>query len=206
MNIIQTLWSRNSPDFISEKCGWLSPEYNLMSWALSCLQLKKFYPSVILYADKVSANLLCDILHLPYTKVICNLDKMNDYDPQLWALPKIHTYSIQKDPFLHVDGDVFIWKAFDEDLINKGLIAQNKESATGYYENIMLLLEAELKYFPQEILDERNKQSLIFAYNAGIFGGSDIQFFRKYTQKAFDFVNLNFSRLDKINLVDFNIF
>ncbi len=206
MNIIQTLWSRNSPNYLSENCGWLSSEYNLMSWALSCLQLKEFYNHVTLYADSVSAKLMIDTLRLPYTEVVCNLDKLNTYHPKLWALPKVHTYSVQEEPFLHIDGDVFIWKAFEEELLQSQLIAQNKESATSYYESIMKLLEAGLKYFPPEIEEERKNKELIYAYNAGVFGGTDIPFFKEYCKKAFEFVDANLSNLGRINVVDFNIF
>ena len=131
---------------------------------------------------------------------------LNSYHPKLWALPKIHSYSIQEKPFLHIDGDIFIWKAFDQELMSSGLITQNKESATSFYENIMQLLEANLTYFPKEIEQERQKGELIYAYNAGIFGGHDINFFQRYTQKAFGFVNANLQNLDRINIVDFNIF
>jgi len=104
MNIIQSSWACNQPDLLTANSGWLAPEYNLMSWALSCLQLKQYYPDVVLYSDSVSAKMLIDTLQLPYTEVVCNLDVLNKYHPQLWALPKIHTYSQQETPFLHVDG------------------------------------------------------------------------------------------------------
>jgi len=64
MNVIQTLWTHNSSNYVSEKSGWLSSEYNLMSWALSCLQLRQFYNQVTLYADSVAAKLLIDEMEL----------------------------------------------------------------------------------------------------------------------------------------------
>lgn len=206
MKIIQSSWSCNQTDLLRFNAGWYSPEYNLMGWALSCLQLKKYYPEVVLYADSVAAEILIDTLQLPYTEVVCNLDKLNIVHPQLWALPKIHSYSQQYTPFLHVDGDVFIWKPFDDNLLKKELITQNLEVSTDYYETHMKALEAKLIYFPPEIIAERKKNNPIYAYNAGVFGGSDMQFFQKYTQKAIGFIKKNKNVLSQINVGVFNIF
>jgi len=206
MRVIQSAWTCNKPSLLTTSLGWLSPEYNLMAWTLSCLQLKKYYPELILYSDSVSAKMLVDTLKLPYSEVICNLDSLNIYHPQLWALPKILSYSQQEKPFLHVDGDVFIWKEFEDSLLQGGLIAQNMEAATDYYENIMISLESSLNYFPDEIVNERKSKKPILAYNAGIFGGNDISFFKEYTEKAFDFVGKNILHFSRINVSNFNIF
>jgi hypothetical protein len=206
MRIIQSSWSCNQTDLLISNSGWLAPEYNLMAWTLSCLQLKQYYPNVVLYCDSVSAKILIDNLQLPYSEVICNLDVLNSYHPQLWALPKIKAYSLQESPFLHVDGDVFIWKKFEDDLMKSNLIAQNIESATNYYENIMLSLEENLVFFPKEIKSERDSKNPILAYNAGIFGGSNVSFFKEYSKKAFEFVDKNVLNLSKINVTNFNIF
>lgn len=206
MRIIQSAWACGKLNLLTSNSGCLAPEYNLMSWALSCLQLRQYYPELVLYCDSVSARMLIDTLQLPYSDVVCNLDSLNIYHPQLWALPKISAYSQQEKPFLHVDADVFIWKKFEDKLLNGNLIAQNIEAATEYYEKIMVSLEASLNYFPQEILSERKSKKPILAYNAGIFGGSDISFFQKYTSKAFDFIEQNTLSLSKINVSNFNIF
>lgn len=44
MRIIQSAWTCNQSNLLTSNSGWLSPKYNLMSWALSCLQLKQYYP------------------------------------------------------------------------------------------------------------------------------------------------------------------
>jgi hypothetical protein len=206
MRIIKSAWACSRPNLLTSNSGWLAPEYNLMSWALSCLQLKQYYPELVLYCDSVSARMLIDALQLPYSDVVCNLDSLNFYHPQLWALPKISAYSQQENSFLHVDGDVFIWKKFDDDLLKGDLIAQNIETASDYYNNIMHSLESGLNYFPPEITSERKSKKPMFAYNAGIFGGNDIAFFKEYTSKAFTFVDKNLYNLSNINVTNFNIF
>jgi hypothetical protein len=206
MKIVQSCWNCNRPNLLEYNAGWYAPEYHLMSWALSCLQLTKFHDNLALYADSVSARTLIDELKLPYSAVHCELDELNKFDPGLWALPKIYTYSRQEEAFLHIDADVFIWKPFDKGLLSGDLIAQNIEIATDYYENIMQSLEGNLKFFPKEIVEDRKNNDKIYAYNAGIMGGSDIPLFKEYTSKAFDFINRNAKYLHLINVSDFNIF
>ncbi|WP_316801954.1 DUF6734 family protein [Pedobacter nototheniae] len=206
MQIIQSYWACNKKDILTNQPGWVSPEYNLMSWALSCMQLNKYYQNVTLYCDKETKKILIDELKLPYANVCCELDSLNTYQPDLWALPKIYVYEKQTSPFLHVDGDVFIWEKFEEKLMRGNLIAQNLESATSYYEKIMQDLENHLSFFPKEILDERKKGNQILAYNAGIFGGNDYKFFNFYAKKAFDFVNKNILNLNEGLGGNFNIF
>lgn len=206
MEIIQSYWSCRREDLLRAPVGWLSPEYNLMSWALSCLRLRRHYEHVTLYADSNAARYLVDRLRLPYTEVVCNLDSLNHYHPRLWAIPKIFVYGLQEQPFLHVDGDVFIWKAFGTELLSGGIIAQNLEAATRYYEDIMQSLEANLTYFPAEVLAERKRHPDILAFNTGIFGGHDLEFIRRYAGTAFRFVDKNLAALAKISVSHFNIF
>jgi hypothetical protein len=206
MRIIQSFWSCNQTDLTSFNAGWLSPEYHLMGWALSCLQLKQYYPEVVLYTDTVGAKMLIDTLKLPYTDVICELDKFSGIHNQLWALPKIDAYARQNKTFLHVDGDVFIWKKFSPEISEAGLIAQNKEVSTNYYETMLKSLELTLTYLPPEIAAERKKTSTIYAYNAGILGGSDINFFQSYTSKAREFIDRNVDVFSRISVFNFNIF
>jgi len=206
MNFVQSFWSCNHSHPLSFKAGWYAPEYNWMGLALSCLQLKKYHAKVTLYTDTTGADWIVDTLQLPYDEVHCELDNLNRFHPKLWALPKIYTYSKQSTPFLHVDNDVFIWKAFDHALLDSPLIAQNKEAASSYYETIMKTLEEHLTYFPEAILEDRASGNPILAYNAGIFGGRDVDFFHEYTQIALKFIQKNEYNLSKINPADFNVF
>ena len=204
MKIVQTSWACNQKNMLTFDAGWYAPEYHLMAWALSCLQLKKYYTEVELHADQVTANVLIDVLKLPYTKVICDLDQFNTNSPQLWALPKIHTYSQQTVPFLHVDGDVFIWKSLDE--LSGGLIAQNLEWGTSRYEKSFSDIESKLIFSSTVINEEKIKGNKIYAYNAGILGGSDLGFFQKYTTIAAELVAGNKGILPQISIPAFNVY
>ena len=206
MKIVQTSWACNHKDLFKFDAGWLSAEYHLMAWSLSCLQLKKYYDKVVLYADQVSSKMLIDVLQLPYSEVISDLDQFNNIPPELFGLPKIHVYEQQTTPFLHVDGDVFIWKPFGSELLQSDLIAQNLEVGTSYYEKGFKNLESNLGYLPDEITEERHRNNKIYAYNAGIIGGNDLDFFNTYTQRAKQTIKNNSEHLLNIKPGFFNVY
>lgn len=66
MHFIQTLYIDNLKDPFKHSFGRAAPEYHLMSWALSCLQLKKLYNKVDLYCNIEAAFLLRNEIGLPY--------------------------------------------------------------------------------------------------------------------------------------------
>jgi len=58
MNFIQTLYISPDKNPFKDSFGWISPEYHLMGWALSCLQLKQVYGKANLYANDTAVDLL----------------------------------------------------------------------------------------------------------------------------------------------------
>lgn len=205
MKIVQSFWSCKR-DLFNNSFGWYSPQYHVMGWALSCLSLKKFYSDIHLYTDMNGAKMLIDYLELPYKKVHLCYDNINHYNKALWALPKILTYGAQEEPFIHVDGDLFVWEKFKDELENAALIAQNLEIGTGYYKQIMDSIKKDLHYLPRQVKSELNKKSIL-SYNAGILGGNDISFFKEnYIPTALKIIEDNYKGNNKINIsINFNI-
>lgn len=206
MRLIQTLYIDTLKDSFKDKFGWVAPEYHLMSWALSCLQLQKIYGSVELYANTKAAKLLIDILELPYSKVHLTHDKLNLINENLWALPKLYTYSLQETPFLHLDGDVFVFNKFSNSLLKSDLIAQNLEQATDYYISTQKELVEHFTYLPHSVKAAFDSPMPIQAVNAGILGGNNIGFIKFYANEAFNYINRNSKGLSKINVDRFNVF
>lgn len=204
MKIIQSFWSQNLEDPLTENYGWLSNAHNWLSWILSANQLAKFY-NVELYTDQKGYEILIEKLQLPYNKVHVVLDELNHYHKSLWAMPKIKTYSLQNEPFLHVDGDVFIWKEFSDQLLNGDFITQNLEITTEYYEGMWKEIYPNLLYVPNEMKDYINNNSN-YAYNMGIIGGNNYEYFKKYAAISSAFVDRNKSVWNSINGFNFNIF
>lgn len=40
----------------------------------------------------------------------------------LWAMAKIESYGLQTEPFLHIDGDVFIFDYLPQELLTCGIL------------------------------------------------------------------------------------
>lgn len=206
MEIVQTLYLSEEKDPYKDGCGWIKPEYNAMSWALSCLQLKKVYGKVTLYANKRAASFLLEELHLPYDNVVLFPETYKLPHPELWALPKIWTYSLQQKPFLHIDGDVFLFDKLSEDLVSGDVVGQNIEIATEYYTSMQREIEEHFTYFPDVVKNDFAKDEPIRAINAGILGGSDIELFKEYTAEAFRYINNNVHHFPLVTVDHFNVF
>ena len=203
MKIIQSFWTGKHSVVYS--FGWLSNKYHYLSWILSCNQLRKYYDEVELFTDSLGYSILIEKLKLPYTKVHIVLDELNIYDDNLWALAKIKSYSLMNEPFLHIDGDVFIFEPFDKNLMGSNIITQNIETTSDYYWDMWSKIKPQLNFIP-EIMNNYDNQFHNKAYNMGIFGGNEISFIKCYTDASFNFVNKNKDSLSKINAYNFNIF
>lgn len=204
LSIVQTLYLPQHKNPLSNSLGFLAPEFNWMSWALSCLSLRKLYDNVELYTNKAGKEVLIDILNLPYTKVNVVLDDL-DFPPSIWAYAKLYTYSLQKKAFIHVDGDVFIWEKFKEPDSEAPLIVQNIEHADHYYKPAIHQLIKERFVLPQIIQNEIIKSTPCLSINAGIIGGIDLDFFRDYTSQAFNFIKTNIEKIPFANPFKFNM-
>jgi hypothetical protein len=210
MKIVQTLWTmpmlRGQGDIYENRFhgGWMNVKYYLMSLAYSCLQLKKFYDELSLVTDETGNEILINKLGLPYTEVHVTLDQLNHYDPQLWALGKIYAYSIQKEPFLHVDGDVYIWEPFHKKLEKAALVAQNLEQNFQYYRSAMTELIEQDCYIPPVVTKINRLENKINAYNAGVFGGTNIGFFQSYVAEIKLFLTKNKLKLPSLQIGKLN--
>jgi hypothetical protein len=204
MKIIQSYWtkpfySKQNDDWEGRKMGgWNHRKYYYMSWALSCLLLKKNYNYVELITDFQGNEILINQLKLPYDSVNISLDSLNHYHEDLWALGKIYSYGIQNEPFLHVDSDVFVWKQFDNNILETDLVAQNIEIDFKYDKIILLEILEHFNNIPScisPIFPER-----LISSNAGVLGGKNYNFFKEYSALAFSFVNDNLNNLSKVNI------
>jgi hypothetical protein len=211
MRIIQSYWSlpssyQDKDQYGRYNGGFLSAKYNYMSWALSVLTLKKHYKNVELITDEAGKSLLMDTLQLPYNKVTICLDELNHYHPKLWALGKIKAYQMQKEPFLHIDGDVYIWgKLGDMAFHKKPLIVQNIDYFYESYEKMKLQIVKKFSFIPSEIQHQYQSEQPLIGVNAGVIGGCDIDFFQEYTHKVLSFVDRNIAHLEGLNVGLFNI-
>lgn len=212
MRILHSFWSKpflktqGINNWDRSNGGWLERRYNYYSWALSCLKFNQFYEGIELYTDDFGHDLFVEKLKLPYKRVNVKLNQLDGYDPNLWALGKLVTYGLQEEPFLHADGDVFIWGKFRKECHNSPLVVQNLENDFDYYSDIFNELEKEFKHVPISILQHNEFNPRFSGINAGILGGNDIEFIQEYVKIALKFVNENLPYISKINIGLFNNF
>lgn len=202
MKIVHSYWSKPSvinKESYNEKAfgGWRHKKYEYMSWALSCLTCKKWYPNIELITDIAGKELLIDQLQLPYKSVRVVLDVLNKYPEQLWAVGKLFAYGLQNEPFIHVDNDVFIWEKFSSDIEDAPLVAQHVDDVEDHYHEALAHVKKNGIELPYLLTDDLKKYKRFNASNAGIIGGNHTAFFQEFTKEAFHFIDSQFDKLNK---------
>lgn len=111
--------------------SWMNNQYNNIetqkefAWYSNYLAQKNGYKT-ILYTDQKSKAILKDI---PYD-IIIDFDEeiLNQLPKTVWAAAKILTFSMQKEPFLHIDFDFFIFEDLSiENMKDKDFIIYHQE-------------------------------------------------------------------------------
>jgi hypothetical protein len=189
MRAIWSFWSK--PHRAERSTMWTTPDHHWMSWILSVETARRHLPETALHTDSAGAELLVDRLGLEFGEVYTTLDALADEDPGWWALGKLHTYTLQTEPFVHIDSDVYLWKPLPDLLLRAPVLAQHPEETDVYYAPQCLeetfsrhpgsRLPREWTWFPEQ-------QGVHFAPCCGILGGCDVDFLRGYAEKALSFL------------------
>lgn len=208
MRIIQTYWSQNQAQLdLYNRGGWLSNKAYLWCWCLSCLNAKKLYGNIELYTDQAGYELLINKLNLPYDKVHIVFDN-EDFEQlpiSLWSLSKIYTYSLQNEPYVHIDGDFILWNKID---FNKDVIFQNLEVDIALYSDIYNIIKRNKNYFKPSYFLDCIYDDLGCAANLGLVGGRNANFIKKYAKQVQSFIKDNIDIINNLFPLkkDFNCF
>jgi hypothetical protein len=195
MRIIQTLWlPKTNENPIKSKCGWLSAEFHWMSWILSFKSLQKYYSQIELYTNQAGKEVLINQLKLPYSKVHLVFDGI-DVPESSWVYYKIFTYSLQHEPFVHIDGDVYLSKAFPKTFSESAIVAQNRESNFTFYQATLDILNEKNIQFPAIFYSQIPQ----ITYNAGIIGGKNLPFFKEYSGIVLEYIKDNHESLKDLD-------
>lgn len=164
MNILMSLWTK--PCTNGKAHGYSTVENMVNSIILSSNVIKKKYDNIIFYTDKLGYEWIEPFLdQLPFSKIEVVMDEINWLDDNYWSLGKMYVYSLQKEPFLHIDNDVFIWEKFTDEMLSKDFLFQEIEK---FGDKLFNFYDKGLKIYglaiPKEI------EVLNAAFNCGIFG------------------------------------
>lgn len=210
VKIVHSYWSKpinekgNSRAEDRKLGGWRTKKFHYMSWALSCLSFKEYYGQIDLVTDELGKSILLDEIGLPYSNVIVRLNELDDCNLDLWALAKLYAYLLQDKPFIHVDGDVFIWKGLEE--VNEApLIVQNEEIGINFYRGIWNEILEKFSYVPEYMLKDYRNYPEIRSCNAGIFGGSDLEFIKEFAYESIEFLRRNNDSINRINTLGWSV-
>src|ERR1700733_2703918 len=114
MRAVWSFWSRPYQAHTGQR--WSSPMHHLLAWGLSLDTARRHYPETVLVTDSAGKQLLVDRLGLGFKSVSTELDRLAGADPAWWALGKLVAYSLQDQPFVHIDSDVFLWKSLSKEV------------------------------------------------------------------------------------------
>lgn len=189
---MRAVWSFWGRPFASPwgRGRWFSERHHLLSWVLSLETARRHYPDTVLVTDGDGARMLVDGLGLGFGRVSTGLDVMAGSDPALWALGKLYAVAEQDAPFVHVDGDVFLWRPLPERLARTPVFTQNPEPLgphTTYYRPGMV--EAALQARPGGWVPEEWSWYLgsglpLRGDCCGIVGGQAVDFLRHWARAA----------------------
>ena len=202
MNAVWSFWSK--PYLEARKKIWCSEKQHYLSWILSLQLAQKFFSKTLLVTDDYGAELLVEGLKLEFDAVSRALNELDDHDSKWWALGKIYTYASQKEPFIHIDNDVFLWKPLPV-TSDTALFAQNPEyfeiGATFYMpEQIEALRDRHDGWLPKEWAWFRSSGLPQRAESCGVFGGNDTEFINYYAKRALTMIEHPANRKLWINL------
>lgn len=169
----------NAHDTFESKGGFVRFGDLLFSTALAVNQAAQYFSKVEMITTKWGADIFREI-GLPATVITDDLEEVREkIHPAFWAYGKIVAYSLQKEPFIHIDNDVFLMEQLPERILRANLCFQSLEpfDKPGYsYYNKLKVPWEECPDRPNFVV--RNEVT-DFAYNCGICGGVYLDIFRQ---------------------------
>lgn len=163
-------------------------------WQLSTLLTKKHYRTK-LYADKESAAVLLNDWQLKFDEIDVEVIERDTKmaHPMCWSAGKlaaIRDMASKGEPFFHIDGDAFLFRALPKKIENASIFCQCVERAIPKASNVYL----QTTYYPiNELLPMLHMPVWMQAYsrmlhqrvmNMGFFGGNDLETIHEFASIA----------------------
>jgi hypothetical protein len=192
MRAVWSFWSRPYKERTHR--SWRGPQEHMLAWGLSLQLARRHYPRTMLVTDTPGKELLTGRLRLEFSEVSTELDRLRNANPGWWALGKLVAYSIQNEPFVHLDTDVFLWRPLPSALTSAPVFSQcpehhaygqdpcNPRQVAALFERHGLSLPAEWEWAVSQ------GGSHFLQENCGIVGGNRADFLRHYAQSSVEMV------------------
>jgi hypothetical protein len=188
MKIVYSYWDTGKG--LNKPNNWYNSELMLSSMVISVLHSYKHYGRVEMVTDS-SSKVWIEKLKLPFESIKTDLDEIhNKYDKQSWAMGKIKAYSIQNEPFMHVDLDVILFEKLTDKFVSNELYVQNFEPfSLEVYNNTYMKYIKLLELHGTNLPIGFNKKK--HALNLGIYGCNNLEFNKLFCDSVFKFMNTN---------------
>ena len=192
MRAVWSFWSK--PFRAHHHRVWASDRHHLLAWILSTQTAGRYYRPLVLYTDDDGARMLVDGLGLEFDEVHTTLNALSHHDADWWAIGKLYAYRSEREPFVHLDNDVFLWKRLPETVESAAVLAQNPEfflAGQSYYQPEVFedVLEGRADtWLPVEWRWYRSSGTDLRAECCGVFGGQRIDFIHHYASQAIKIV------------------
>lgn len=184
MKYIHSIWSKPATnDNFDNKFDVKYLSKNFYSYLLSALLIKKMGHSIELYCDKNSEEMYSMI---PYDKINVVDYESDGVDSKFWIWGKIKTHILMNEPYIHIDGDVFLFRdILNEKYDNKHAAVvqslENDKTVGGGFDNVYLKSTIP---FPDGKYDINWKKYNYEAYNCGVVGFNDMKLKNIYANKV----------------------
>jgi len=157
---------------------------NFYSYFLSVLLVKKMGYEIELYCDENTYEIYSLI---PYDKInVIDFDS-DGVSSKFWIWGKIKTHSLMKEPYVHIDGDVFLFRDIIGDRLTNGeysvvvqSLENNKTIPYGFETSYLSSTGPFIKNSYGVNWEKYNFE----AYNCGVIGFSDLKLKDEYTSKS----------------------
>lgn len=211
MKGVYSFWAKPYFDSLKKGFAGFNSEADFRdSIALSLLCLRQSVAKVQLVTDARGYELLVEKFGFQFDDIDFSLNGISDAIPsQLWMFGKLVAYSIQREPFIHIDFDLYLLKPLSNLYKNASIFAQSVEPFSTYdYARRMNVLNL-LGNLPCEwtAFDDVPMQNR-YAYNVGIIGGLYWYGLVDYAEKAIASIENNifvFRKLPTHEILDCNV-
>jgi len=169
----------NPDETYFNKCSFYRFSDFLFATALAVHLASTHFKEVVMVSSKWG-NKMFKSIGLPVTTFSDEIEKAKHVSRWFWAYGKLLAYVSQDKPFVHMDNDVFLWEPLPGRILRAELCFQSKEpfELDGYkYYQMLKKVWADAPVKPWQIKENEVND---FAYNCGICGGNNLDFFREW--------------------------
>ena len=182
MNAVYTYY--DNPDMLTHS-GFSNSKELARMMALSIEYSKKQLDKIKLVTTEYGKSVLIDRYNLPFDEVDTSLDQAcKDLPKALWAYPKLYAYSIQDEPFIHVDNDVILFGTIPQSKRTLPLLFQNKEELVTHQGYKQLYTD----YVKSGLQDPRIKP-VDYACNCGIVLANDLNLIKEWHELVKEYLS-----------------